>query len=1224
MTLRTLPAVLAPILSGCPLSAQVTLTDLGTTAPAVFDTGYTGATNDRFSLDTNDSCGQSFTPATTGDLEFLYLAYNAGGAGSFTIYVDPNYTGGGQAEILADGTSHVINIADFISDPNGLSGAQATDNNNSPLHWMRLDFSNENIQLAAGQQAAYFIVGGTESTTDDSGWLFAPRWNNSTTNNAYSGGGTIAGANFSGNATSDFGFAVSITGGEPPPPPPSAIQDRFDSGNLSGGTGWLTNWTAGSVINTTPVASGGNYLSLPSLTGSTGSVRQWSSAIVSSSGPAYTTRFDLRIDTLPGFGSNGRLGITESSTNATNTSSNMSWMIFGSTNFSLGDGGQPTWGFHNGIGTGAFINPLVNSGMPIIAGRVYRFEVIVSPADLAYAVNIDDLNDAAPAYQSPRLGFRRTTPISNPFLSFSTQDVSGTCAMSIDAVTVDPGGTLPENTLPPASAADRVAGNMILLNDNGGWCWYQDERSLYDAQAGTILFNSTANYLGYGGEPRDGDIDTVSFDPATGARKRFIQAKLPFRGGNGDDHNMGAVWKRADGRYLVAYCDHLDTSRNTRFRISTNPHDNTAWNPEFTFNWGPSGDVTYSNLLFLSAEGSDQGRLYNFTRGQSRDPHFSYSDDQGNTWTYGGRLSSQPTSLGYSNGYYKFITNGVDRIDFICTEAHPRDYDNSIYHGYIQGGKSYNSHGVEIDANIYDTTGPAPQAFTQVWQTQGVSATTLHHGWTTELEYDAAQRPVILFTNRYGNTVVDGHAGAGDHRIFYGRFNGTTWSTTQLGRVGQLFHTGEQDYTGLGCIHPNDPDTIYISTYIHPATNVEFASKKREIFQGKTTDNGTTWNWTQLTFNSTVDNARPIIPSWDADHTALLWWRGYYPWQRDYDLSVVGMMLDADHKVGTVTYHDAVTANTTLADGSPLATTGPETGTGPAADGQWHLSADRGGNGGAALCANFASSELAPTENAPALKTTLTGLAAGTYDVFAYFLSPPTADDWRLSAGFASNDLLNFRRYSSQQAEASQFIGAVETLWSAQGTALYRGYIGRKTVGTGGSIEVIIDDTATSVAYDGIGLAPVLPNLRIAAGSTSTLSVDSTLYGDVINHGSLILKGGTPLSYQGTFSNNGFLDLLTYTGPVSPEWLTQGSVLMPGEGLRIDSISLSETTVTTVIGAHQGHIYQLQRSHDLSPGSWTNTGTPAEGQGVGGTPAPLQLTAPKPTGDRHFFRVAVD
>ena len=483
---------------------------------------------------------------------------------------------------------------------------------------------------------------------------------------------------------------------------------------------------------------------------------------------------------------------------------------------------------------------------------------------------------------------------------------------------------------------------------------------------------------------------------------------------------------------------------------------------------------------------------------------------------------------------------------------------------------------------------------------------------------------MILFTSRYGNTVVDGHAGAGDHRIFYGRFDGGSWSTTELGRIGEPFHTGEQDYTGLGCIHPNDSSTIYISTYIHPGTDVQFASKKREMFQGKTTDNGATWSWTQLTFNSTVDNARPIIPSWDADHTALLWWRGSYPWQRDYDLSVVGMMLDADHKAGAVTYHDATTANTTLADGSPLTTTGPATGTGAANDGQWHVATDLGGNGTSTFCANFSSSELAPTENAPLLKTTLTGLPAGTYEVFAYFLSPPTADDWRLSAGFSPSGLLNFRRFSSQQAEAAQFAAPVETLWPSQGTALYRGYIGRKIVTAGGSVEVFIDDAASSVAYDGIGLAPVLPNLRIAAGDTSTINGDSTTYGDVINNGTLIVKGATPLSCQGTFSNNGFLDLLTYTGPVSSDWLAQGSVLMPGEGLRIESMSLGNGAATIGIGSHRGHFYQLQTSSDLSPGSWSNVGTPVEGLGSGGNPVRLSLSAPQPATPHHFYRVAVD
>jgi hypothetical protein len=1225
MNLFTTHILASGLLLALPLSAQVTLTDLGATGPSSYDTGHLGPLDNRYSFDAGDSHGQSFTPVNSGKLTHLDIAYNAGGKGSFKVLVDTQYSGGGATEILADATAFTINIADFITDPNGLSGSSA-DGTTSPTYWLRLDFSNENLQLVAGQQAA-FLFEGVSETAGDSSFIFAPRYHlkDGAETDQYVGGATINGTNFTLTASGhDFGFAISLA----TPPPTAVIFDNFDSGNLTGGSGWLGPWTTGTVTASSPVASSGNYLSRTGLTGSAGTVRQWNSALVSSGGPIYTTRFDLRIDTLPDFGTvNGRFGITESSSAETNTSANMSWMIFGSSNFGLGNGTQPTWGFHNGTASGSFVVALVDSELPLIAGHTYRFEVVSSTADLAYAVSIDDLDDANPAYQSPRLGFRRGTPITNPHLAFSTQDVTGSGVISVDTVSVEAGGTLPPPSIVPATVADRVDGNMILLNDNGGWSWYQDERALTDPANGKILFTSAANHLGYGGEPRDGDIDAVSFDPATGERQRFILGRVPFYDGLGDDHNIGALWRRADGRYLATYCNHNDTSRNTRIRISTNPGDNSAWNPEFNFNWSAAPgttarSVTYSNLLFLANEGTGQGRLYNIAREQNRDPHLSYSDDQGNTWSYGGRLSTQLSSLGYSNGYFKYKSNGTNRIDFICTEAHPRDFDNSIYHGYIQGGKSYNSLGVEIDANIFDDTAPRPQDFTRVWATQGVSATTYHHAWTSEIELDAAGRPVILFTTRYGNTVTNGHAGANDHRIFYGRFNGSTWSTTELGRNGELFHAGEQDYTGIGCIHPDHVDTLYISTYIHPATDLVFASKKREIFQGRTNDSGATWTWTQLTFDSTVDNARPIIPDGDANQTALLWWRGDYPWQRDYDLSVVGMILDPDIKSAAITYHDASPANTTLANGSALVPAATSDTQGNSTDHLWHESTGIGGNGGSVYCANFASSELAPAENAPALKTTITGLVDGTYDVFAYFLSPPATADWRVAAGFSESKTLNFRRASSQQAEATQFAGTVETLWSADGTALYRAYIGRKAT-TAGAIDVFIDDAPTSVAYDGIGIARVLPNLRVEAGESTTLNGDPTLYADIVNDGTLILKGSTAPLFEGIFTNNGFLDLLTYTGTI-PVFSNNGTILQPGEGLRVNSITVGETNVTLGLGAHHGHFYQLQSSPDLAPGNWTNVGTPVEGQGNTGTAVPLFLNSPKTTAPRWFYRVMVD
>ena len=164
--------------------AQVTLSDLGATAPTVFDTGYTGPFDNRYSFDgpispattPTDSHGQSFTPLSSGAMELLYLAYNAGGMGSFRLYVDTAYAGGGNAEVVNDATAagklFTINLADFVAAPNGLTGTSA-DVNGSPVHWVQLDLSNEGILLTSGQQAA-FVLAAVSEVASDSNFIFAP------------------------------------------------------------------------------------------------------------------------------------------------------------------------------------------------------------------------------------------------------------------------------------------------------------------------------------------------------------------------------------------------------------------------------------------------------------------------------------------------------------------------------------------------------------------------------------------------------------------------------------------------------------------------------------------------------------------------------------------------------------------------------------------------------------------------------------------------------------------------------------------------------------------------------------------------------------------------------------------------------------------------------------------------------------------------------------------
>ncbi len=650
---------------------------------------------------------------------------------------------------------------------------------------------------------------------------------------------------------------------------------------------------------------------------------------------------------------------------------------------------------------------------------------------------------------------------------------------SYDGTTQYAGSLWSFTTNSPARPVDLVAGNMIMINDNAGWCWYQDEKIIYDPAVGSVLTSTAANYLGIGGIPRDGDIDTMAFNIATGSRTRIIMGDHPSYG-YGDDHNMGALWIRPDGRYLHMYTGHNESTRNNYYRISSFPHDAGAWDPETYYNWYAVGNpdfsasVTYSNLLYLVNEGTGMGRLYNISREAQLSPNIAYSDDWGETWHYAGKLSLTKTGTSYSNGYYKFVSNGRDRIDFIGTEHHPRDYNTSVYHGYIKGGKSYNSFGAVIDSNIFDEVAPAPEDFTPVFVASpedGINdSQEYHRGWTTEIQLDGQGRPVVLYTTRYGTQIADSRSGDADHRLFYARFDGSQWQSTELAKMGRGLHNGEQDYTGLGAIHPNNPDIIYISTPFDPRNNAVLGN--HEIFKGITRDQGASWQWTQITFDSTVDNLRPAIPAWDANNTAVFWLRGYYPWQRDYDETLVGLIDRLGESSKLITYIDATVSNTVLTDGSPLAATGPANGSGAANDNLWHEQMSFGNGDGCYMAGENS------TENAPVLKTTITGLQDGIYDIFAYFWADPD-EDWRISGGFSQSDMLVFRRKSSQQAQSVQFNNSVSMIDGS--VALYRAYIGRKEVVGGNSIDVYIDDVpgtkidgSQRTVYDGLGAARVI------------------------------------------------------------------------------------------------------------------------------------------------------
>lgn len=648
-----------------------------------------------------------------------------------------------------------------------------------------------------------------------------------------------------------------------------------------------------------------------------------------------------------------------------------------------------------------------------------------------------------------------------------------------------PGTPPPGPALPP----DLVTGNLVQFNDNGNWTWYCDERSVVDGARGNLIVGSDASPAGMGGSARAGNVEAVIYSVTNGSWQRFILkagASDPAAF-YADDHNTPGLLVRPDGKYLAWYSAH-NTERTNYWRN----FDGTNWTPEQRFDWNtlPAGtdfNATYSNPHYLSAE----DRTYNFVRENDHgSPNILISPDHGDTWTFGGQLTASLTNInvGYVSGYFKYSDNGLDRIDFIGTETHPRDSSTSMYHGYIKNGQSFKSDGTLVDANIFDQNAPVITQFTEIFTNGTVSppGQTNYRCWNDDVQvYPDGTVQAIIATRINNDTQGNDSTINPNHAFFFCHFDGSNWNATYLCQAGTKLYSSEADYVGLGSLHPNDPNTIFISTKYDPRavqpgvrdTNQPYAAF-HEIWKGITTNHGASFSWIPITQNSLRDNLRPIVPSWDGFNTALLWFRCTYNSAQSIDGAPVGLIDRRSETSGLKTYVDADSSNTTFADGSALAT-----GTGT---GQWHLRSS--GNGGSLL----ASADLV-AEDAPVLKSTMTVPTPGSYDVWVNFWGSPFAgSDWRISSGVATNQMQTYRQMACKSVQGTDY-SSPPVLTNSATNFLYQAYVGRITASSSNTIAVFVDDNAVAVAtigtlagntnrtwYDGISYALVTPaNLQV-------------------------------------------------------------------------------------------------------------------------------------------------
>ena len=130
--------------------------------------------------------------------------------------------------------------------------------------------------------------------------------------------------------------------------------------------------------------------------------------------------------------------------------------------------------------------------------------------------------------------------------------------------------------------------------------------------------------------------------------------------------------------------------------------------------------------------------------------------------------------------------------------------------------------------------------------------------------------------------------------------------------------------------------------------------------------------------------------------------------------------------------------------------------------------------------------------------------------------------------------------------------------------------------------------------------------------TTATSGVEST--GDLVNDGTMRLTGDATLDVSGDFTNNGILDVITWSGTL-PAGLVNNGTILDRSDVTI-SASHSGGMVHLNVPGFAGHAYQLQSSGTLEPEVWGDVGSPVAG--TGGT-----IDFPVTPFTNEFFRVKI-
>jgi len=453
----------------------------------------------------------------------------------------------------------------------------------------------------------------------------------------------------------------------------------------------------------------------------------------------------------------------------------------------------------------------------------------------------------------------------------------------------------PAETEPPVAAPP-----FVEIAPDGTWTWFNDERS---------IFHQGHLFTGY--VRSNGQYGITRFDLADGSARHMVISTAASQ--QTDDHNNPSLTSLPDGRILAVYSKHGSESRfYHRSSLVADPDDDADWGPEQVV--PTPARSTYANTFRLTGEGD---RIYNFNRGINYNPTLTRSDDDGENW--GAPLHLIDTGTGGTRPYPRYCANGLDRVDLIYTDGHPRNDDNSIYHLHYRDGALRSSDGSVLkplaDAPLdhdggergsvvypYSAAAWGPGEGPDDWIPGG-------RAWTWDIDYGADGHPVCAFQVQRDNVTGSGW---NHDRIYYyyARWTGTGWQRRLIAHGGRGLYSAEDDYGGGMAIDPEHPNVVYISS--NAAAPFELADlddvplrahERYELWRGVTHDGGMTFSWTQLTEDSDADNLRPIVPHGHGFDRAVVWLNGTYSTYQSFDTRILAI-LDNDPSIGAQAWDD--------------------------------------------------------------------------------------------------------------------------------------------------------------------------------------------------------------------------------------------------------------------------------------------------------------------------------